>query len=37
MVSLIDDCYANRGASQTSRDFQPTKSSTNNHNVMETL
>jgi hypothetical protein len=37
MVSLVDDCYANRGASQTSRDFQPTKSSTNNHNVMETL
>ena len=35
MVSLIDDCYANRSASQTSRDFQATESSTNDHDVME--
>jgi len=35
MVSLIDDCYANRDASQTARDFQSTKSSANNYDVME--
>jgi len=34
MISLIDECYANRRSGQTARDFQTTEASADNDDVM---